>query len=647
MMKKKNVAVAMAAVTMAGTIAPAIASANTVVETTQNNITVNEYATLEAKLNDMLSKTYSTDSNDLITSGSTVTTGGSVYTITMNTTGQTTTTINSPAALKAVSDKINKSKLGTVFNFTIVDNGHTVKSDGTITNIGVNTYTISDLVKFADDYKAGKIEVASGYTLNPKFDNTKSELVIEVSNSKKVVECTLTLKAGDKKLNFTKKIEEGTTNNKKVVGFQHLEEALKPVTHNVSVANAIQEEVTVSEEEITTIAEELISKYDFDSAELANAKSKIELVNGKYQVILFAKDIKLTKAVRSVQTTDGTVAQIVLTANTKEELEALIDALAGTTDFTQIIGEERIDTAIALSKANYNNDGKSPTGAVVLVGQTAIVDGLAAAPLAAKNNAPILLTETNSLTEEVKAEIKRVMGLGNTITQNRIKTVYIAGGEAVVSAEVEKELISMGVTVKRLAGETRFETSLKIAEEVGIGTNKKVYAVGGYGLADAMSIAPVAANTKDPIVVVDGVNGLSTDAKSFLRGCSNADVIGGTEVVNATVLSEIATATGNATRVAGEDRQETNAKVINKYFANGSTDVYVSKDGYAKEDQLVDALAAAPIAGNANAPIVLATNSLTTDQAIAVSKLGSTKLTQVGGGVAESVINNLKKLLGL
>ena len=46
------------------------------------------------------------------------------------------------------------------------------------------------------------------------------------------------------------------------------------------------------------------------------------------------------------------------------------------------------------------------------------------------------------------------------------KTVYLVGGEARISKELEANIAKLGVKVERLAGDTRFETSLKIAEKV-------------------------------------------------------------------------------------------------------------------------------------------------------------------------------------
>src|SRR5699024_859921 len=96
----------------------------------------------------------------------------------------------------------------------------------------------------------------------------------------------------------------------------------------------------------------------------------------------------------------------------------------------------------------------------------------------------------------------------------------------------------LGVKVERLAGDTRFETSLKIAEKVTSGaTVETAFVVGGDGEADAMSISAYAAEEKAPIVVVDK-NTVSEEAMELLEG-KNIEIIGGTGVVSEAVEAEL------------------------------------------------------------------------------------------------------------
>ena len=219
----------------------------------------------------------------------------------------------------------------------------------------------------------------------------------------------------------------------------------------------------------------------------------------------------------------------------------------------------------------------------------------------------------------------------------------------------------MNAEIVRLAGDDRNETSLKIAEELKVvkgGEFTKHYVIGGDGLSDAMSIAAIAAREEAPILVTPA-DGLTKDAKEFLaENPLEATVVGGESKVSTQVLKDIKAKTNaSVTRIAGEDRHETNAKVI-ATLTDEVDNVYVAKSGYVPQNGdalLVDALAAAPLAAKADGVIVLATDDVTTDQQAAVKKAVTkgadnkleAKLTQVGGGVNANIIQKLVKLLGL
>ena len=307
-----------------------------------------------------------------------------------------------------------------------------------------------------------------------------------------------------------------------------------------------------------------------------------------------------------------------------------------------VAGEDRFTTAVEVSK-QLVAEGET-ANAVVLVGEDAIVDGLAAAPLAKKVGAPILLTKANTLPEATEKEMLRVLGKNMTG-----KTVYLVGGETRISKELDANIAKLGVKVERLAGDTRFETSLKIAEKVTSGaTVETAFVVGGDGEADAMSISAYAAEEKAPIVVVDK-NTVSEEAMELLEG-KNIEIIGGTGVVSEAVEAELKEIDKDEkiVRLAGETRQETNAKVINAHYNNPTT-AFIAKDGYVGGNgKLIDALTAAPLAAEMEAPIILTTNELTKEQADVVEVKLSTvkKLVQVGKGIADAAIKTIVEKIG-
>jgi len=314
----------------------------------------------------------------------------------------------------------------------------------------------------------------------------------------------------------------------------------------------------------------------------------------------------------------------------KEENEIEVKSLAG---------NDRYETAIKVSQERFNN---GEANAVILVGKDAVVDGLAAAPLAMSENAPILFADVNYLNTETIAEMIRV--LGPDFTQ---KTVYIIGGETRISAAVELMLGEKGIKVDRIHGQDRYETSLNVAKQ--LNSNSEVaFVVGGNGKADAMSISAKAAELKAPIVVVEK-NKLSEEAKDLLKN-KEIYIIGGDSCVSEEVKLELDKLDKNnsSERIAGINRKETNAKVIKEFYnPEEISEIFVAKDGFGRgQTDLVDALVGAPLVGSKSSLMVLSTNDLNELQKENLKVFNNiNKVTVVGNGISENTMKTIVNLL--
>ena len=220
-----------------------------------------------------------------------------------------------------------------------------------------------------------------------------------------------------------------------------------------------------------------------------------------------------------------------------------------------IAGNNRYETAINVAKRQGLTmlDKDATVNNIVLVNGKSLVDGLAAAPLAAnlgayqankggsvdvKKSSPLLLTETDSLPKATKDYL---VELTNEIAPKDLKKVKInlVGGESVLSKSLVDELKGMGFTVERFGGENREETSLEVARElVSSGNDGRIFVVGANGEADAMSIASIASQkTYQTPILVAKAGGMSKDAVKFIKNNYNAKidnvvVIGGESVVS-------------------------------------------------------------------------------------------------------------------
>ena len=226
---------------------------------------------------------------------------------------------------------------------------------------------------------------------------------------------------------------------------------------------------------------------------------------------------------------------------------------------TEIIGSDRYETAAKIAdKMGYYDT------AILVNGDKSLSDGLSASSLAGKEKAPILLVKQNTIPKET---LSRAL---------KAKKVYIIGGTAAISKDVEKQLA--GKEIVRVDGKNRVETSEKVAKLVG-NYDEAFIVNGNTGEADAISVSSVAAQNHAPILLTNG----KTSTHSKKTGVEYY-VVGGDAVVSDSIVSEF-----DAERISGSNRYETNRAVIKEFYPNKN------KYYYTKGDLLVDALAVSPL----------------------------------------------------
>ena len=708
MMKKRNVAIAMAAVTMASTVAPVFANS----ATPETHVVSNEKSTkLISKVRELLKVKY-TDTQE------------NVYTIKVsyNITG------GSPVSDKPITNatqlvEIIEDTKNTGITLKITDNGHAKDGDKIVGETILKYEKPSELQSLAFANDASKN--ANGQIVEAKFDADKDELKVKVGFS--IANSTLTENNAKQLVGDSTSITVTTSSNNTVVtkefkvalGNEHLNIDSKTKKVNIDFGKATSDknqdaaetfsnngindetkakalveklkktslskkglqdindkiyEVTISDAKIETVKSEVL----FDGLMLTETgKELVDALengierdgklfevtqDGDHEINKLTKELvmkfKGTYTDSKTRNTEEFKFQIKVIGKSNSELEKIanIFTLSGNkvngADANAIIGQRRVDTAVQISKENFKPVTKN--GNVVLVGANAVVDGLAAGPLAATLNAPLLLTNADSLDASVEKEIKRLLVDNTTMSNLSTQTVYIVGGESVVSEKVVAQLEKLGVKVERIAGDRRDTTSLAVAEKMVEKKAKfqKAFVVGAKGEADAMSISAHASKEQAPIIVTALDGSLSKEAKKLIKN-QEIDIIGGETAVSKELEAELKDidSNGNITRVSGANRFETNANVITKYHKNADH-IYIAKDGQKEgNDKLVDALAISPVAvkDNKNGVVVLATNDLTEAQqeALELRAAAADKMTQVGGGVSNTVITKVAKMLGL
>lgn len=254
------------------------------------------------------------------------------------------------------------------------------------------------------------------------------------------------------------------------------------------------------------------------------------------------------------------------------------EASANGKTINRISGDNRYHTAVEVSKQGWSSGADT----IVLSVGNNFPDALAGTPLAHSLNAPILLTDKNYIPSEIVSEIKRLGA----------KQAIILGGTGVISGNVADSLGKMGLTVNRIAGKDRFETTVQISNKLPE-TDTAIIAF-GRNFPDSLSIASYAAVNGYPIFLVEK-NSIPSEVKKQLSKYNNTIVVGGEGVITNQVLEQLP----NPTRVAGSSRFGTAATVSEKLQAP-SESVYI-----ATGMSFADALTGSVLAAKKNTSILL------------------------------------------
>lgn len=261
----------------------------------------------------------------------------------------------------------------------------------------------------------------------------------------------------------------------------------------------------------------------------------------------------------------------------------------------RLAGGTRYETAgLLFDQGNWQQGGS-----IVLASGANYPDALAASALAGDLNAPIMLTDPNGLSTDTEWRIQNL----------KPTRVYIIGGNAAVSAKVERriaQLIGSEANIQRIAGDTRYDTSLKVASSLS-NPSDTVIVTTGTNYADALSISPYAFATGSPVVLCNPSSGLSNSALKAIKkaGYKKAVIVGGTSAVPASVASQLkASGIGGITRLSGDTRYATSAKIA-EFELKSSVGFTMDGAYLATGQNFPDALAAGAVSGKRLTPLLL------------------------------------------
>ena len=290
-------------------------------------------------------------------------------------------------------------------------------------------------------------------------------------------------------------------------------------------------------------------------------------------------------------------------------------------DVVRIYGDTRYETSIKTADALKAELELDQFENVVIASGESYADALAGSYLATQKNAPILLI-SDSRAKLIKEYI--------TCNLKKSGTIYVLGGKKAVSDEaiagLEKEY-----QIKRLWGETRYETNLEILKEVNV-TNQEIVVCTGSNFADSLSASAI----NRPVLLVKKT--LTEDQKTYLSGISSSKyyVLGGTLAVSKEVETEIKSY-GKVERIGGENRYDTSILIAEAFVDNPEEVVLAYANNYP------DGLCGGPLAAHKNAALVLTSTESIDDAKSYVEKEELERGAVLGGSmlISDDAVNKI------
>lgn len=302
---------------------------------------------------------------------------------------------------------------------------------------------------------------------------------------------------------------------------------------------------------------------------------------------------------------------------------------------TRISGKDRYETSVEVSRRTF----PYAKYAIVASGEN-FPDALIGGTLASQILAPILLTNKTAIREETLEEIKRL----------DVEGIFILGGTAAVTPEVEKELVKIA-PVERIAGKDRYETAHYIFEkryELRLNQEEMIvgdgaYFVSGTNFPDALAAAPLIGQTDKP----------ETSMMSYLYPAEPGydpapfTVFGGPAAIYHSYDHNYPDylEPGMEYRIAGANRYGTAVEIAKRYPQY--TDIYPKTIVLTSGTNYPDALSAAPVVAASMGAILLTDpNYLPKETKDFIKASEIWNLIIVGGesAVSEKVIQEITKL---
>lgn len=278
----------------------------------------------------------------------------------------------------------------------------------------------------------------------------------------------------------------------------------------------------------------------------------------------------------------------------------------------RLAGPNRFATTAAASKRAY------PDGArvVYIASGKVFPDALSAAPAAAVDGGPVLLSEPDSLPADTRAELARL----------RPQRVVVVGGSVGPDAVAQVRATLPGIPVSLVSGRDRYEVSRAVVQRLFAGGAPSVYVATGAKFPDALVAGAAAGSAKVPLLLVRG-DGATADAATLatLRALHPAKIVVAGGSVSPGIVQALRTV-APVDQQSGPDRYQAAAAVDRARYATADQAFLVTGADFP------DALSASPLAAVTSAPLYLAQPGCVPSAVLdALAAQGVSRVTIVGG----------------
>ena len=284
---------------------------------------------------------------------------------------------------------------------------------------------------------------------------------------------------------------------------------------------------------------------------------------------------------------------------------------------TTVAGLDRYVTSATIATSAY------PSGAstVYVAAGTAFPDGLSAAPAAAVQSAPLLLSARDHVPAPIVDAIRALAP----------QRIVMLGGPLVFDPAVEQTLAGLAPTFERIAGESRYDTARLLARSAFPSGATTAYIATGENFPDALAASAAAGAQRAPVLLVRSSDTTVDPALATLLqelGVTRVVVMGAAPVIRPELETALRAVPGvtRVDRFAGQTRYDTALALNRSEFARASRAFIASGTSFA------DAMSAAAVAGKVGAPIVLSNGTCTIPAALQhLVDAGVTDVTVLGG----------------